>query len=187
MLAVLGGLAHRVFDVADPVNLDANHITSLQVLGWLEVNSHADRCTGGNDVAGVECDARGKGFDQGGDVENQLGGAGILAFLAIYKAANAGVGAVAFVCADQPRPHGAEGVKRLAHLLLVRRAHQTERVYLEFFVEELARASGKDSLAFRQALMQNHPKYLAVLNAIQVATGKPVRQRSLRGQGFTFA
>ena len=38
-------------------------------------------------------------------------------------------------------------------------------VYLECFMEELARASGKDSLAFRQALMQNHPKHLAVLNA----------------------
>ncbi len=38
-------------------------------------------------------------------------------------------------------------------------------VYLECFMEELARASGKDSLAFRQALMQNHPRHLAVLNA----------------------
>lgn len=38
-------------------------------------------------------------------------------------------------------------------------------VYLECFMEELARASGKDSFAFRQALMQNHPKHLAVLNA----------------------
>ena len=38
-------------------------------------------------------------------------------------------------------------------------------VYLECFMEEVARASGKDSLAFRRALMQNHPKHLAVLNA----------------------
>lgn len=38
-------------------------------------------------------------------------------------------------------------------------------VYLECFMEELARASGKDSLAFRRALMQNHPRHLAVLNA----------------------
>ena len=38
-------------------------------------------------------------------------------------------------------------------------------VYLECFIEELARAAGKDSLAFRRALMQNHPKHLAVLNA----------------------
>jgi isoquinoline 1-oxidoreductase beta subunit len=38
-------------------------------------------------------------------------------------------------------------------------------VYMECFIEEVARAAGTDSLAFRQALMQNHPKHLAVLNA----------------------
>ncbi len=38
-------------------------------------------------------------------------------------------------------------------------------VYMECFVEELARAAGKDSLAFRRALMAKHPKHLAVLNA----------------------
>ncbi len=38
-------------------------------------------------------------------------------------------------------------------------------VYLECFVEECAKAAGKDSLEFRRALMKNHPKHLAVLNA----------------------
>jgi isoquinoline 1-oxidoreductase subunit beta len=38
-------------------------------------------------------------------------------------------------------------------------------VYLECFIEEVARAAGKDSLEFRRALMQKHPKHLAVLNA----------------------
>jgi isoquinoline 1-oxidoreductase subunit beta len=38
-------------------------------------------------------------------------------------------------------------------------------VYLECFMEEVARAAGKDSVEFRRALMQNHPKHLAVLNA----------------------
>ena len=38
-------------------------------------------------------------------------------------------------------------------------------VYLECFMEEVARAAGKDSLEFRRALMQQHPKHLAVLNA----------------------
>src|SRR4029079_12427432 len=33
-------------------------------------------------------------------------------------------------------------------------------------MEEVARAAGKDSLEFRRALMQNHPKHLAVLNAV---------------------
>jgi isoquinoline 1-oxidoreductase subunit beta len=38
-------------------------------------------------------------------------------------------------------------------------------VYMECFMDEVARAAGKDPLAFRQALMRNHPKHLAVLNA----------------------
>jgi isoquinoline 1-oxidoreductase beta subunit len=38
-------------------------------------------------------------------------------------------------------------------------------VYLECFIEEAARAAGKDSLEFRRAMMQNHPRHLAVLNA----------------------
>ncbi len=38
-------------------------------------------------------------------------------------------------------------------------------VYTECFMDEVARAAGKDPLAFRQALMRNHPKHLAVLNA----------------------
>jgi isoquinoline 1-oxidoreductase beta subunit len=38
-------------------------------------------------------------------------------------------------------------------------------VYMECFIEEVARAAGKDSVEFRRALMQNHPKHLAVLNA----------------------
>jgi isoquinoline 1-oxidoreductase beta subunit len=38
-------------------------------------------------------------------------------------------------------------------------------VYMECFIEEVARAAGRDSVEFRRALMQNHPKHLAVLNA----------------------
>jgi isoquinoline 1-oxidoreductase beta subunit len=38
-------------------------------------------------------------------------------------------------------------------------------VYMECFIEECARAAGKDSVEFRRALMSKHPKHLAVLNA----------------------
>ena len=38
-------------------------------------------------------------------------------------------------------------------------------VYMECFMEEVARAAGVDSLEFRRALMGKHPKHLAVLNA----------------------
>jgi len=38
-------------------------------------------------------------------------------------------------------------------------------VYMECFIEEVARAAGADSLEFRRAMMSKHPKHLAVLNA----------------------
>ena len=38
-------------------------------------------------------------------------------------------------------------------------------VYMECFIDEAARAAGKDPLEFRRALMTKHPKHLAVLNA----------------------
>src|SRR2546426_572187 len=48
--------------------------------------------------------------------------------------------------------------------------------YLECFMEEVARAAGKDSLEFRRELMGNHPKHLGVLNAVaeKADWGKPL-------------
>ncbi len=56
-------------------------------------------------------------------------------------------------------------------------------VYLECFMEEMARAAGKDSVEFRRALMKNHPKHLAVLNAAAKAGnwGKPLPAGVHRG------
>ena len=55
--------------------------------------------------------------------------------------------------------------------------------YLECFIEEVARAAGKDSLAFRQALMGGHPRHLAVLNAAAEhgGWGKPLPPGVHRG------
>ena len=44
-------------------------------------------------------------------------------------------------------------------------------VYLECFIDEVARAAGTDPLLFRRALMQRHPKHLAVLDAAAAAAG----------------
>ena len=56
-------------------------------------------------------------------------------------------------------------------------------VYAECFIEEVARAAGKDSLAFRRAMLQNHPKHLAVLNAAadKGDWGKPLPTGVFRG------
>jgi isoquinoline 1-oxidoreductase beta subunit len=55
--------------------------------------------------------------------------------------------------------------------------------YMEAFIEECARAAGKDSLEFRRAMMKNHPRHLAVLNAAAEKGdwGKPLPQGVHRG------
>ena len=49
-------------------------------------------------------------------------------------------------------------------------------VYMECFMDEVARAAGKDPLDFRRALMSKHPRHLAVLNAAaeKADWGKPL-------------
>lgn len=56
-------------------------------------------------------------------------------------------------------------------------------IYLESFIDELANAAGKDPLEFRRALMKNHPKHLAVLNAAaeKAEWGKPLPAGVFRG------
>ena len=56
-------------------------------------------------------------------------------------------------------------------------------IYLECFMDELAQAAGQDPLDFRRKLMANHPKHLAVLNAVaeKAGWGKPAPQGVHRG------
>jgi isoquinoline 1-oxidoreductase beta subunit len=56
-------------------------------------------------------------------------------------------------------------------------------VYTECFIEEVARAAGKDSVEFRRALLKEHPKHLAVLNAVAEKGdwGKPLPAGVHRG------
>jgi len=56
-------------------------------------------------------------------------------------------------------------------------------IYLECFMDELAHATGQDPLEFRRKLMAEHPKHLAVLNAVAAKAdwGKPAVQGVHRG------
>jgi isoquinoline 1-oxidoreductase subunit beta len=56
-------------------------------------------------------------------------------------------------------------------------------IFMECFIDELAQAVGQDELEFRRRLMVNHPKALAVLNAVaeRVGWGKPPPQGVHRG------
>ena len=56
-------------------------------------------------------------------------------------------------------------------------------VYAECFMEEVARAAGRDSVEFRRSLMGKHPKHLAVLDAVveKAGWGKPLPAGVHRG------
>jgi isoquinoline 1-oxidoreductase subunit beta len=56
-------------------------------------------------------------------------------------------------------------------------------IFIECFMDELAQAAGQDELEFRRKLMANHPKNLAVLNAVaeRIGWGKPAPQGIYRG------
>jgi len=49
--------------------------------------------------------------------------------------------------------------------------HNQNAIYLECFMDELAHAAGQDPLEFRRKMMANHPKHLAVLNAVAEKAG----------------
>ena len=56
-------------------------------------------------------------------------------------------------------------------------------IYLEAFMDEVAKAAGRDPLEFRRALMAKHPKHLAVLDAVadKAGWGKPLPAGVHRG------
>ncbi|MRV76278.1 molybdopterin-dependent oxidoreductase [Duganella sp. FT92W] len=56
-------------------------------------------------------------------------------------------------------------------------------IYLECFLDEVAHATKQDPLALRRKLMANHPKHLAVLNAVAEKAGwnKPPKKGIYRG------
>ena len=62
-------------------------------------------------------------------------------------------------------------------------------IYLECFMDELAKEAGVDALEFRRKLMAQHPKHLAALNAVaeKAGWGKPAAQGVFRGLAQAMA
>jgi isoquinoline 1-oxidoreductase beta subunit len=56
-------------------------------------------------------------------------------------------------------------------------------IYMECFIDEVAKAAGRDPLEFRRALMGKHPKHLGVLDAVadKAGWGKPLPAGVFRG------
>ena len=56
-------------------------------------------------------------------------------------------------------------------------------IFMECFMDECAKAAGKDPVTFRQAVMQSHPKHLGVLNAAAQKANweKPLPAGTYRG------
>jgi len=56
-------------------------------------------------------------------------------------------------------------------------------VYTECFMDEVAKAAGKDPLEFRRQFMSKHPKHLGILNAVaeKAEWGKPLPKGVYRG------
>jgi isoquinoline 1-oxidoreductase subunit beta len=61
--------------------------------------------------------------------------------------------------------------------------HNQNAIYLESFMDELAKAAGQDPLDFRRKHMEKHPKHLAVLNAVAEKSGwgKPLPAGQFQG------
>jgi len=62
-------------------------------------------------------------------------------------------------------------------------------IYLECFMDELAKEAGVDALEFRRKLMAQHPKHLAALNAVaeKAGWGRPAAQGVFRGLAQAMA
>ena len=91
-------------------------------------------------------------------------------------------------------PFGYQAIPNLLIVYAMRNSHvpigfwrgvnnNQNAVFVECFIEEVAKAAGKDSLEFRRQLLAKSPKHLAVLNAVceQGGYGKPLPPGVFRG------
>src|SRR5687768_4465441 len=143
-------LPHRILQHTDAVDLDAYAIAALQKFRRREADAHAAGRSRRDDVARHERNPGRDRFDQRGDAEDEIASMRVLPQLLVHPAADARVRAVELVGGDQPRPHRAERVDRLAEQpLLVAALNVARRDVVEDRVAEnvLHRARGADAAA----------------------------------------
>jgi isoquinoline 1-oxidoreductase beta subunit len=142
------------------------------------------------------------GLDKAGNVvalHAKLSGQSILAYLAPQRMED-GIDKAAF----QSWSEEEFGYRSIPNLLIdhaVRNTHvpvgfwrgvntNQNAIYMECFIDELAHAAGRDPLAFRQAMLTESPKHLAVLNAAaeKANWGTPLPPGVFRGicQNFGY-
>jgi isoquinoline 1-oxidoreductase subunit beta len=142
------------------------------------------------------------GLDAAGNVvalHARLSGQSILAYLAPQRMEN-GIDKLAF----QGWTEEEFGYKTIPNLLIDHAVRNTlvpvgfwrgvnnnqNAIYMECFVDELAHTAGKDPLEFRQAMLTQSPKHLAVLNAAaeRAGWGTPTAPGVFRGicQNYGF-
>ena len=113
MVSVLGDDA--VADGADAFDPGLEGVAGLQEAGWLAGDADAGGGAGEDDVARQQRQDGGELGDELGDVEDEVGGAGVLHLLAVDRAAEGEVvGVVQLVGCDEPGPDGAVAAAGLA-------------------------------------------------------------------------
>jgi len=127
------------------------------------------------------------GLDDKGNIvgfKMRIASQSILAFAAPQRLAQGGMDPIAFQGLNPSGPEGQFGYT-IPNLLIehaMRNTHvppgfwrgvnnNQNAVFLECFMDEVAKAVGKDPLEFRRAMMANHPKHLSVLNAVAAKIG----------------
>ena len=140
------------------------------------------------------------GLDADGNIDAmhvRISAASILTTVAPQRLGKDGADLTAFQGLNPGGTEGPFGYTTIPNLLIeyaMRNSHvpigfwrgvnnNQNAIFMECFIEEVAKAAGKDSLEFRRKLLAKSPKHLAVLNAVaeQGGYGKPLPPGVFRG------
>src|SRR3546814_409204 len=114
----------RISDWSSDVCSSDLHIIGFQVTRWIQAHADTGGRAGRDDVARHQGNAARAGFDQGGNVEDEISCMTVLTGFAVNPAAYTCAGSVKLVSGNHPGSHWAEGVEGFAQVpLLVTHLH----------------------------------------------------------------